>query len=464
MQHGKPEFAHWPIAREVYNRIDFTRGVDVSWWKNSPSPVSFFCFHSNEDFFGGYDHGRKAGVVHVANHHVVPGKKLFEWGVGEEGEAWETILTDNDGPYLELMAGAYSDNQPDYSWIQPGEVKTWKHYWYPVREVGGFKNANRTAAVNLEMTNQTARIAFNTTSEFDQARARLGLGKEILFERTIDIGPAKPFTAEVKLARAVKYEDLRASLASADGRELIAYQPAARTDSPLPEPVRPPLPPKDIASIEELYLTGLRIEQLCSPAFEAAPYYEEALKRDPGDYRANTALGLLLCKQWRWSEAEARLNAAIERATKHYIRPKDGEAFYYLGVALKAQDKSEAACRAFYRSIWSQAWQAAGYYQLAELDCASGDWVAALEDIDKSLTAGAKNMRALNLKAAILRRTGEFKAAEETLKQVLALDPLDFRAVNELELLAAQQERENTPAGASDRLPPACARRGSSLS
>ncbi len=65
---------------------------------------------------------------------------------------WDKILTDADGPYAELMVGAFSDNQPDYSWIKPHEVKTFKQYWYPVREIGGFKYANLQGAVNLELT------------------------------------------------------------------------------------------------------------------------------------------------------------------------------------------------------------------------------------------------------------------------------------------------------------------------
>jgi hypothetical protein len=86
VQHAKPEFASWPIARQFYGGVDYTRGVDISWWKNHPSPVSFFAWDSREDFFGGYDHGRQAGVVHVADHHVVPGKKFFEWGNGPTGK------------------------------------------------------------------------------------------------------------------------------------------------------------------------------------------------------------------------------------------------------------------------------------------------------------------------------------------------------------------------------------------
>ena len=172
-QHSKPEFASWPIARQTYGGTDYTRGVDISWWKNHPTPVSFFAWNYEDDWFGGYDHGRQAGVIHVADHHVAPGKKFFEWGNGPEGEMWTKILTDEDGPYLELMAGAWSDNQPDYSWIQPGETREWKHWWYPVRELGGVKAATRDAAVNLEVTNRTAKIAVNATKEFKGANVRL---------------------------------------------------------------------------------------------------------------------------------------------------------------------------------------------------------------------------------------------------------------------------------------------------
>ena len=174
-QHSKPEFASWPVARQNYGGTDYTRGVDISWWKNNPNPVSFFCFESGQDFFGGYDYGKEAGVLHIADRHVVPGKKFFEWGNGPEGEMWSKILTDDDGPYLELMAGAWSDNQPDYSWIQPGETREWQHWWYPVRNLGGVKAATRDAAVNLEVTNRVAKIAVNVTREVKAAKVQLFL-------------------------------------------------------------------------------------------------------------------------------------------------------------------------------------------------------------------------------------------------------------------------------------------------
>ena len=47
------------------------------------------------------------------------------------------------------MAGGYSDNEPDYSWIQPMETKSVSHYFYPIRGLGNVKNANIEAAVGL---------------------------------------------------------------------------------------------------------------------------------------------------------------------------------------------------------------------------------------------------------------------------------------------------------------------------
>ena len=445
VQHGKPEFARWPIAREIYGGVDYSRGVDISWWKNHPSPVSFFCFHSDQDFFGGYDHGRRAGVLHYADHHVVPGKKFFEWGTGPEGELWSGILTDTDGPYLELMAGAFSDNQPDYSWIQPGEVKSWKHYWYPIRELGGVKAATLDAALNLELTNRVARLALNATAQFPNARARLELEDRTLFETNLTISPRQPFVMTLPIDAEVAPHHLRASLVAADGRELVRWHPPTPRpdDLPLPDPVRRPLPPKDIASIEDLYLTGLRIEQLYSPSFEPAPYYQEAIRRDPGDYRANTALGLLHAKAGRWDSAELHLRAAIERATANDIRPKDGEALYYLGVVLKARGELDAAYDAFQRAAWNHAWQAAAFHALAEIDACRGQFAKALEHANDALARSAFNTKARGLKSALLRRLGRADEAEETAQATLALDPLDFLAGHELGLALRQRGRSD---------------------
>ena len=93
----------------------------------------------------------KQDCLHVANHHISPGKKQWTWGNGEFGQAWDRNLTDEDGPYIELMTGVYTDNQPDFTWLQPYEEKTFKQYFMPYKNIGVVKNATIDAAVNFEV-------------------------------------------------------------------------------------------------------------------------------------------------------------------------------------------------------------------------------------------------------------------------------------------------------------------------
>jgi hypothetical protein len=154
----------FPVARNYYYGVDYTPGVDITWYKNIPVPTSYMILDSKYDFFGGYDHRRRAGLVHVADRHISPGKKLWTWGNAEFGHMWDRELTDSDGPYVELMAGVFTDNQPDFSWLQPYETRTFKQYWYPIQEIGPAKNANRLAAVNLEMEGRKLKVGVLTTA------------------------------------------------------------------------------------------------------------------------------------------------------------------------------------------------------------------------------------------------------------------------------------------------------------
>jgi len=443
--HHKREFTTWPVATTSYGGYDFSRGVDVSWYSNHVAANSMFAWNYEDDFFAGYDHGKQAGLMSVADHHVVPGKKLWTWGNGPRGRMWDKILTDDDGPYIELMVGAYSDNQPDYSWLQPYETKSVEMYWYPFRHIGGVKNANLDAAVNLEVaTNGTAKIGFCTTSAHRRARALLKAGDKVLLEEQIAINPAKPFVKQVSIPAGVDEYDLRASL-SADGNELVAYSPIRRKlgstgqwpvpsadSSAPPTPVAQPPVPADLKTVEELYLVGQRLEQFHDAAREPEPYWEEALRRDPGDARVNTALGLRQLKQARFVEAEQHFRKAVGRLTANYTAPKDGEPLYYLGVALLAQGKHAEAFDAFFDATWSEAWRGAAYFSLAEVATRRADFPAALDYLDRSLDANALNLPALNLKAAVLRHAGRPKEALAVLDlAALKTDPLDVRLMAE---------------------------------
>ncbi len=164
MDHGKRDVSDFPIATGTYYKMDYAPGTDISRYKNIPVPTSYMAYHSDFDFVGCYDHGRQAGMMHVANHHLVPGKKQWTWGCGDFGQSWDRHLTDEDGPYIELMCGAFTDNQPDFSWLHPGEEKRFRQIFMPYKDIGGAKNASRDAVINLEAADGQAAIGVYLTS------------------------------------------------------------------------------------------------------------------------------------------------------------------------------------------------------------------------------------------------------------------------------------------------------------
>ena len=433
--HFKREFAAWPIATTRYNGADFTGGVDVSWYRNHIAANSMFAWNCPDDFFAGYDHGREAGTMSVADHHIVPGKKFWTWGNGPFGRVWDHILTDDDGPYVELMVGAYSDNQPDYSWLQPFETRSFEMHWYPFRDIGGVKNANLDAAVNLEVKDGGARFGFCTTMAHADATVRVTAPGRVLLERRIAIDPGHPFVGRIAVPAGVDEHDLRASLL-ADGRELVAYSPVRLKPMAMPEPVTPPPPPAEIKHDEELDLVGQRIDQFHDPLRAPEPYWRESLRRDPDDVQAHTGLGLIDLRCARFSSAEQHFRKALARLTARYTTPKNAEPYYYLGVALKGEGRAGEAFDAFYQAAWSQEWRAPSYFSLAEIASARGDFSAALDFIDRSLDANALSVRAYGLKAAVLRHLGRPAEAQATLAVAeRRTDPLDVRLMAEEWLL-----------------------------
>ena len=62
----------YPIAGDTtYNGIDMKTARDISMHKNTHDATSYFACASKYDFFGGYDHGKQCGVVHIADHHII---------------------------------------------------------------------------------------------------------------------------------------------------------------------------------------------------------------------------------------------------------------------------------------------------------------------------------------------------------------------------------------------------------
>lgn len=437
--HGKRDVSRFPVATGSYYKMDYSAGVDISRYKNIPVPTSYMAYRSDYNFVGGYDHGVGAGILHVANHHVSPGKKQWTWGNGDFGQAWDRHLTDEDGPYIELMTGVYTDNQPDFTWLEPYEEKSFKQYFMPYKDIGVVKNATIEAAVNLEWREGNAEVRVYATSSYPQARITLNGPDGLAASFVDDLSPTRTFGASVPLPAGVEAHRLELRVLAADGRPLIAYRPGKPAIEPLPDAAKAIGAPEELRNPEALYLAGLHLEQYRHATYEPDAYYLEGLKRDPGDIRLNNAYGLLLLRRGLLTESEPYFRRAVATSTRHNPNPYDSEPYYNLGLTLQLQGRYDEAFGAYYKAVWSAAWQDKGYFALAQIALLQGRPDEALELAERSLSRNVRNYRARNLKTAALRLTDRFAEAERCAAETIGLDIADFGARRELALLRGLQ-------------------------
>ncbi len=437
--HGKRDVSTFPIATGTYYKMDYSAGVDISRYRNIPVPTSYMAIRSDYDFVGGYENDTRAGLLHVANHRVSPGKKQWTWGHGDFGRAWDRNLTDEDGPYIELMTGVFTDNQPDFSWIQPYEEKTFIQYFMPYRELGVVKNASRDMLFNVEKNEGKLTVKIFATSKQAGVRIRLSHRGEGLLDETADLSPETVYEKTVNAPEA-EISGLSAEISdSASGKVLLSWCGTQYATREIPEPAKAAKAPEDIATCEELFLTGQHLEQYRHATFDPTAYYREALERDPWDIRNNNALGLWLLRRGKFAESEGHFRTAVKRQTERNPNPYDGESLYNLGLSLKFQGKTDEAYEAFYKATWNGAWQDSGFFSLAQISSARGDWETGLDEVGKSLLRNHNSMLARHLKTALLRKTGNDAAALALAEESIGIDRFNFGCMYEKRLLTGKE-------------------------
>ncbi|GAA2148966.1 DUF5107 domain-containing protein [Glycomyces algeriensis] len=433
--HAKRATTSFPAAEGHYYGVDYPGrrtadrpdGDRLDWYRNIPVPTSYMCLGTDDDFFGGYDHAARAGFVHWADHRTAPGKKQWTWGNAPFGRAWDAHLTDTNGPYVELMAGVFTDNQPDFAFIRPGETKTFSQHWYPIQDTGPVHQATLDAAVRLDLEDDgtRARIAAAVTAPRPGARVVLREGDRTLHEDTADLAPGAPYMREVRLPETVDPTACELTVEHGD-RVLVSWRPRPETTAPptVDAATEPPAP-ADVDSVDELYFTGLHLAQYRHATRAPEPYWAEALRRDPGDARSNTALAARLAHAGRLVEAEAHLRAAVERLTRRNPNPRDGEAHYRLGLVLARQRRDAEAKAAFGTASWDATWADPAAVATARIDLAAGHDDDAAAGLEAVVRRSPRHTQARNLLAVALLRRGDRARAAALTAETLRDNPLD---------------------------------------
>lgn len=426
--HGKRDVSKFPIADGVYYKVDYSPGTDISRYKNIPVPTSYMAHHSEYDFIGNYDYGKQAGLLHIADHHISPGKKQWTWGNGDFGRAWDRNLTDENGPYIELMTGMFTDNQPDFTYLKPYEEKSFTQYFMPYKGVGAVKNASTQMVMNVEIEGNEAVCTLYSPIEQTGVTIEFSNEGKLYLKETLNMSPKE---VVIKKVTAECLEHWKLS-ASKNGKELVSCKPHQADHEKIPSPAQQIPMPQELTTNEQLFLAATHLEQYRHATYSPEDYYLEGLKRDASDIRLNNGYGKYLYNKGYFEESQKYFKQAIQSATWKNPNPYDCEPYYNLGLSLKATGDLQQAYDAFYKAAWDGSMQDKAFYQLACIAAGRGEFELALEFVEKSLIRGLHNLKARALKTVLLRRLGKIERAIAFVKETMVIDPLETSSYYEL--------------------------------
>jgi tetratricopeptide (TPR) repeat protein len=418
----------WPVD---------SSGVDLSTPRNHLAGfVSRFVHGSREPFMGVYHPKTESGMVHVADHHDMPGKKIWSWGWDDEGKDWRRALSDDLSAYLEVQAGLFR-NQETYAFLEPQQLLRFGETYQPVRKIGGYSRANDEGVVHVRRGEGNALcIGLNLTRPVRGGRVvvrdgtatvrgeALSLEPSGVFDRAYaDLVAPGPYTVEVRDGAG------RVLLAHTEGRYDVLPKAEVRT-GPQRAHVFPPPSKRSEGDWVELG----RHQELNGKLLEAHDVYAAALAAFPESPELNRAAGRLAVQLKRYGEAVEPLSKAVAR------RSNDAEALYYLGLAWNALGETQKARFAWDQGATLPAWRAVSLLQLGRLAAREGDADKGLRLVRQALAESPEMIRAGGMEVALLRRTGRIEEAKARLLHWRSVDPPSSFLRHEAVALGAADE------------------------
>ena len=407
----------YPMAgNEIFNGIPMNEPKDISYHKNTVPATSYFAAASDYDFFGGYDHAKECGVVHIGDHHLSPGKKMFTWGYCQLAKSWENALTDTDGQYAELMAGSYSDNQPNFSWLEPYETKEFSQYWYPISKVGAPTFANLDIAFKLDREN--GKLLVQPTKVYENAEITVKCGEGAILNAVNTLNPE--ICTEFEIGNTPEF--LTVSV-SAEGEAVGEYTEKNFDKFNMPEVITNMPIAAEMNSAEELYLAGVHVAQYRDPAVQPDSYWKQALKQDINHIPSLIAMAKYEYLLYNFEAAKDYAERAIKNITVYNERVESGQVYYVYAQILEALGEYKKAYDYYYKAAWAADSVGKAMTRIAMLDIRNKDYRAALRHSETALDYGRNN--SLAKAARVIAAKSLRLDVTEMINEELTADPLD---------------------------------------
>lgn len=404
------EYANWPINEK--------NGRDISYYKNNNfgQYKSYHVFGQYTDFFGGYWHNEDFGMGRYAEHAEKPGKKIWIWGLSQQGMIWEKLLTDTDGQYVEVQSGRLYNQTAELSTFTPFKHRAfapyatdeWTEYWFPVKGIKGFVEANPYGSLNASIKDGKMMLAFSPLQDFSE-EVKIMRGQKTLYSKKIEFKVLQPYEDAIDLKGETKHV-----VVMIGDKVMYEFDPQITALS------RPVDSPKDFDwhSAYGLWIQGK--EYVRSRNYkEAEIKLKESLDIDPNFLPALTDIAQLMNIRGLHQKA---FDFAL-RALR--IDTYDPEANYQYGLANAQLGNWVDAKDGFDIALQSVANKGAAAIELGKIYFKEKKYEKALHYVAMSIEQNKSNMSALELQAIIYRVGKNQEKALEVLATISLLNPLN---------------------------------------
>ncbi|WP_108423628.1 DUF5107 domain-containing protein [Flagellimonas amoyensis] len=413
-------------------------GREISFYKNNDfgGPKSYHIVNSIAEYMGGYYHEDDYGFGNLHDFRAMPGKKLWIWGLSDEGMIWEGLLTDSDGQYIEYQTGATFNQAMEASSLTPFKHREIIPYdsdissevYFPLKQTGGMVMANRNAVLNvLEVDKSTIEIRLSPLAPL-QGDLVVKSESETVATQTLSLKPLELYSTKVNVGEGKEY---RIQI----GKNILSY--SSETGDEIVD--RPVLPNTefDWDSAIGWFTKGFEIEKQYGYTVSgrarkmAQVYYLKALELDPAYAPALRRAAFNYYRMMQYDEALSLINKALA------IDTYDPEANYLFGLLNVKLNKKANAKSGFSIAAQSTSFRTAAHTELTKLYLKENDLDAALEEVENALDYNRKNLVAQELKVLIFRLKNDKEQAEDALRELYKLDNTNAFVAHEAKLLGS---------------------------
>jgi len=404
------EYSDFPINKQNGKDLHFYENNNFGGYK------SYHVFGKYTDFFGGYWHDDAFGMGRYSSHDDKPGKKIWIWGLSQQGMIWEKLLTDTDGQYVEVQSGRLFNQSAENSMLTPfkhrsfapAQTDTWTEYWFPVKKTKGFVKANQYGAVNVLQEDGWLKIYFSPLQSLNEKLEIWADGKSV-YAKQITVKPMELLVDSIKIS--VDKNKLKLSIG-----DKLAWN-SAPEEGDLNRPMAMPAD-FDNNSVYGLYLQGKNYISF-KDYKKAEEKLTACLKADPNYSPALSDLAGLQIRQFKYAAAVATASRALS------INTYDAAANYYYALANLKMGNITDAKDGFDIAAASVEFRSAAYTELAKIYFCNNETTKAIEYAEKSLLTNQHNIEGLQLLAVINRQQKNTTRANAILNTISSVDPLN---------------------------------------